>query len=958
MTLPRVSPPVKAAVPPATCETPAAPPDVTAAGPIDRIPNGGAPVADVPAELRRLSQWVGWRQVTKLDKDGNKKVDKIPVNPATGRNGSHSDPNTWGTFEAALAGARAGRWYGVGFVFSAADPYCGLDWDKVVDPSTGECDPAALAEIEGFASYAERSPSGTGAHVIVRGRPPGSHCKHNKRECYDNKRFFTVTGNRLNAHGVEARQNELNEWYAKTFPAAKGKTAPRPAPGPAAGGATPPDDDTLLARIRASRQAAKFNRLWSGDASDHGGDESRADLALCSMLAFWTGKDAARMDALFRGSGLMRGKWDEGRGDGATYGGNTIAKAIETTQGVYDPARGRSPVGVTFDGRRAEPAADATPGDGPGGDPQHSPAGGGPVAPGPVPGGPDEYLKVWHDLDRQKTDGHRLAGAVLYRTGHAGCITFRARDDDTFRWRGPSWEKASPAAVRAEVTEAMRRVFGEDHAAALEEYARQAAEAGSGGQKEEAKRPTVQPVKLADLANAVNALCSRAQFPRGRYDPPCWLAPGGPPVRELFAAANGLIHLPRYAAGDPAGVIPHTPDFFNLSAAGWDVRPGAAAPAWMAFLRSVWPDDPESIALLREWFAYLLTPDNTRQKLLLMVGQPRGGKGTILAVLKALFGAGYHEMKLAKWGGDGGRFEFAPLVAKLVAAEEELVVDPKKSKTDWVHVGGLLKHLTGSHDGMVPVEPKGVDSATRYVPARIVLTANQVPDIPDPTGVLASRFCVLPFKQKFLGREDRTLVERLRAEAPGIFNWAAAAWPGLQGQAQFTEPTSAAGFRAELLRGTNPAAAFVAERCVGGSDHRVSKNELLNAFRSWWHERRSEHPVPATNKLAADLRAAASHIGEARPWVGGRRVEFFTGVGLRGPAADADDPLPHERAAPSAGTPNYEPPGSAAAGGWTIPTTDEPDYFESNDPLDLFTPEERAALCHTEWDDLLSNLWH
>ncbi len=62
--------------------------------------------------------------------------------------------------------------------------------------------------------------------------------------------------------------------------------------------------------------------------------QSEADLALCSILAFWTGKDSEWIDRLFRKSGLMRGKWDEYRGD-QTYGQLTIAKAIADTKDVW-----------------------------------------------------------------------------------------------------------------------------------------------------------------------------------------------------------------------------------------------------------------------------------------------------------------------------------------------------------------------------------------------------------------------------------------------------------------------------------------------------------------------------------------------------------------------------------------------------------------------------------------------
>ncbi|HRD68272.1 MAG TPA: hypothetical protein PKY50_19250 [Candidatus Competibacter sp.] len=100
-------------------------------------------------------------------------------------------------------------------------------------------------------------------------------------------------------------------------------------------GAPDSDDEKLLSKARTASNGARFAALWSGDTSEHGGDHSAADLALCNILAFWTESDAVRMDRLFRQSGLMRPKWDEKRGESATYGQMTIAKAIESTCETY-----------------------------------------------------------------------------------------------------------------------------------------------------------------------------------------------------------------------------------------------------------------------------------------------------------------------------------------------------------------------------------------------------------------------------------------------------------------------------------------------------------------------------------------------------------------------------------------------------------------------------------------------
>jgi hypothetical protein len=102
------------------------------------------------------------------------------------------------------------------------------------------------------------------------------------------------------------------------------------------------DDTELIRRGAAAANGAKFVRLWSGDTDGYGsgGNEghSEADLALCSMLAFWTGPDEDRIDALFRRSGLMRPKWDERHyGDGRTYGRGTIGKALKGRTEFFEP---------------------------------------------------------------------------------------------------------------------------------------------------------------------------------------------------------------------------------------------------------------------------------------------------------------------------------------------------------------------------------------------------------------------------------------------------------------------------------------------------------------------------------------------------------------------------------------------------------------------------------------------
>lgn len=131
---------------------------------------------------------------------------------------------------------------------------------------------------------------------------------------------------------------------------------PPPRPG-VAGGGCPLSDDELLDRIRRSRQPAKFTALFDrGDRSGYGGDDSRADLALCCVLAYWVGPDPARIDRLFRRSALARAKWDSRRGT-STYGGQTIDKALAGRTDYYYWTRPRAEFSATGGGTPPPPPA-------------------------------------------------------------------------------------------------------------------------------------------------------------------------------------------------------------------------------------------------------------------------------------------------------------------------------------------------------------------------------------------------------------------------------------------------------------------------------------------------------------------------------------------------------------------------------------------------------------------------
>ena len=291
----------------------------------------------LPTALIEYDQWICWRE---QERDG--KPTKVPITPRSGEFASSTDEQTWTSFDDALEYAETGNADGIGFVFTDDDPFVGVDLDDCRDPDTGAVEEAAEDIIDRLDSYTERSPSGTGYHVLVQGALPDGRNRKGTIELYDLARFFTVTGDHVaeTPSRVATRQNALAAVHREYVQDEVTDEGANDRPSKAAGASSATidlDDEELLEKARNATNGEKFERLWNGNTVGYD-SQSEADMALCCLLAFWTGGDRTQMDHLFRQSGLLREKWDEVHyADGSTYGEKTIERAITRTSEFYDP---------------------------------------------------------------------------------------------------------------------------------------------------------------------------------------------------------------------------------------------------------------------------------------------------------------------------------------------------------------------------------------------------------------------------------------------------------------------------------------------------------------------------------------------------------------------------------------------------------------------------------------------
>lgn len=277
---------------------------------------------NIPAELARLPQWVCW------GKPGAAKR-KCPYDPRTGYPAKAGGPETWADFGTAARAVKAGQYEGLGFEFATGGGLVGVDFDHCIEG--GRLEPWAAGWVDRLNSYTEISPSGTGLHIICRGKLPGAAVKRPRCEMYDWGRYLTVTGRPWGAaRPLREAGAELAALYEELQAEAR-KAQDRPTQPPAAPPLPPSGKDYLVIGLEHDE---RFKALWEGQRPH--GDESGDDMALMNKLAYWCNCDQAAMAAAWSSSPHVLGK-DEAhqkKARRADYLARTIQRAVNDCTGT------------------------------------------------------------------------------------------------------------------------------------------------------------------------------------------------------------------------------------------------------------------------------------------------------------------------------------------------------------------------------------------------------------------------------------------------------------------------------------------------------------------------------------------------------------------------------------------------------------------------------------------------
>lgn len=458
---------------------------------------------------------------------------------------------------------------------------------------------------------------------------------------------------------------------------------------------------------------------------------------------------------------------------------------------------------------------------------------------GVPPGTPFPPPTAPYDVAKQLYEGCRDHDGVRNLVRYRG---------DWMLWRMTHWAEVDDAEVRSRIYRAL------EHAVYVV-----------------VKNGTPQIVQWAPtrhkVANVLEAMAAIGHL-SSDTDTPAWIDLHSAKLSadRVISCQNGLLDL------DSRTLHDHTPALFNFVTVPFAYNVSAPEPAaWLEFLASIWGDDADSIALLQEFFGYVLSGRMDMQKMLLLIGPIRGGKGTIARILTDLMG-GRRNVPGPTLTSLGTNFGVSPLIGKPLA----IIADARLGNQPSHTVVQQLLSITG--EDTLTVDRKYRDPWTGKLPTRFLMLTNELPKFRDSSTAIATRMLILRMTNSFLNREDYGLETRLRPELPGILQWSLAGLDRLNRQGRFTVPASSADMATMMSDLASPVSAFVRDRCERRPGAQVARDVLYEAWKEWAQE--NGHHPGAKSTFGRDLRAAVPELGQLQPRINGRQVWFYTHVGV------------------------------------------------------------------------------
>ncbi|MBX3422233.1 MAG: hypothetical protein KF752_11820 [Pirellulaceae bacterium] len=419
-------------------------------------------------------------------------------------------------------------------------------------------------------------------------------------------------------------------------------------------------------------------------------------------------------------------------------------------------------------------------------------------------------------------DPHRLARINLerYQDLHEGNLAFWA--GEWWKYRDGQYRKIELHNLKAKLNATIRQEFEERWRES--EAARVAQEAETG---KEVKRQPVRKVTEGLVKNVIHAMESM-KLVSDSLEMPCWIPDRS--KRGMVSMQNGILDLDALFAGksEDECLIPHTKDWFSTVKLPFEFDRNARCPGWVNFLETAFNGDAEAIRALQMWFGYLLTQDTYLQKMMMVIGPTRSGKGTISRTLKQLLG-GNSSVCNPTLADMADKYELQSWNGKSVAIINEARLP--KSADESIIVERLLSIV--GEDSQEIKRKFMVNMSSVKMNLRFMMFTNQIPRLNDSSAAIVGRCIILVMPNSYLGREDVTIGQKIERELPGIFRWSLAGRKMLIDAGKIEQPKSGLEVIQAFKSIASPMTVFIEEECVLSQTAEIEVTKIFEAWKHW-----------------------------------------------------------------------------------------------------------------------------
>lgn len=301
----------------------------------------------------------------------------------------------------------------------------------------------------------------------------------------------------------------------------------------------------------------------------------------------------------------------------------------------------------------------------------------------------------------------------------------------------------------------------------------------------------------------------------------------------LFNVQNGTLNL---KTGE---LQPHRRGDYITKISKVTYDADATAPLWERFLGEIFDGNDEIIAFLKRALGYSMTGDTREHCLFFCYGQGRNGKSTLLEVFRDLMGEYAAQSTFTSFQvqrNDGPRSDIARMRgARFVSAVE--------ANAEKEFDAATIKQMTG---GDTVVARKLYEDFAEYKPEfKLWLAANHKPVVREQTVAFWERIRLIPFNVIIPAeRRKKNLLHLLRAELPGILNWALEGCLEWQRTKGLHEPERVLKATRSYREEHDVLGEFIESVCVLDETGWTATPALYQAFADWWTETRGHRSTP------------------------------------------------------------------------------------------------------------------